>query len=187
MSPSSVAHYMKCKCSCKWSSVHLSPLASHPISPPSLLLEHNKCASGIITGVGICDICQARLWPLEDNDIKKKKKKKNTVPLLPLSPSPYIGGATWNCLKRWAVIKYCRADIMTGKIKERKQKKKRPDQFSSHNASPSPQAQPASPNKRHQATDRALVSYNFAAVIWQRSHKAWPPHRIILLHSFWHL
>lgn len=58
------------------------------------------------------------LWPLEDNDIKKKK----TVPLSPLSPSPY-SGATWNCLKRWAVIKYCRADIMTGKIKERKQKK----------------------------------------------------------------
>lgn len=54
---------------------------------------------------------------------------------------------------------------MTGKIKERKQKK-RLDQFSSHNASPNPQAQPTSPNKRHWATDRALVSYNFAAVIF---------------------
>lgn len=76
---------MKCKCSCKWTSVHLSLLASRPISSLSLLLEHNKCAPCIITGVGICGICQARLWPLEDNDIKKKQK---TVPLPPMSPLP---------------------------------------------------------------------------------------------------
>ena len=65
----------------------------------------------------------ARLVSLASRRQWHQKKKKKTVPLPPLSPSPY-SGATWNCLKRWAVIKYCRADIMTGKIKERKKKKK---------------------------------------------------------------
>lgn len=67
------------------------------------------------------------LWHLQGSSLVSRrqwhqKKTKKQFPCLQCLPSPYIS-ATWNCLKRWAVIKYCRADIMTGKIKERKQKK----------------------------------------------------------------
>lgn len=107
--------------------------ASHPIFPLSMLIEYKNIINVPPHLVGICGICQTCLWPLKTIASKRKRKKKkrekewekkkyNTLPLPPLIPSPY-SGATWNCLKRWAVIKYCRADIMTGKIKERKQKK----------------------------------------------------------------
>lgn len=95
--------------------------------------------------------------------MRHKKKEKTQSFWCHRIPSPN-SDATWNCLKRWAVIKYCRADIMTGKIKGRKQKK---GQTNSRPIipPPTPRPGPPPPNKRHQDTDRAMVSYNFAAVI----------------------
>lgn len=150
------------------------------IFPLSLLLEHNKCAPPIIIAgwylrhpPGL-SLASRRQWHQKKKKKERKRKEKKLFCLY-CPPSPY-SGATWNCLKRWAVIKYCRADIMTGKIKGRKQKKKkRPDQFSSHNASPNPLAQPSLYNKRHQATDRTLVSNNFAAMIFSSNNAETKP------------